>query len=301
MFHRKSRWRATYNASVIVLLLLVLELLFSSCSDSPMVSGNATPIPTSASSIPIIPITAVDYAYIMPSTITVRAGLVDLAMVNNGSEAHQTQVARLNDGVTPDMVLNTLVIKKEQAAAFSLLTFVGGPDTVSPGYGQEAILNLSVGRYVLLCFVVGQDGIPHMNKGMIHFFTITSQQIPKDVPQTDAVITMRDFGYDLPNTISQARSLTIRIVNQGSESHEMNIVKLAQGKRVQDISSFFQLPSGPPPFEELGGMAALKAGGSGWIKIHLEPGNYAVFSFIPDVKTGKSQLSLGMITPFTVQ
>lgn len=48
-------------------------------------------------------------------------------------------------------------------------------------------------------------------------------------------------------------------------------------------------------------MAALVAGGSGWIKTHLEPGTYAAFSFIPDQRTGKPQLIQGMITQFTVQ
>ena len=70
---------------------------------------------------------------------------------------------------------------------------------------------------------------------------------------------------------------------------------------IQDIASFFQTPSGPPPFEETGGMAALVAGGSGWIKIHLEPGNYAALSFIPNERTGKPQFTLGMILPFTVR
>jgi hypothetical protein len=259
------------------------------------------PTPTSPSSIPVLLITAINYGYIMPDTINIRSGLIDIAMVNNGNEAHQAQVARLNHGVTSAKVLDELVTKKNQAAAFSLLTFVGGPDTVSPGYGQETILNLSAGQYVLLCFVVGSDGIAHVNKGMIHFFTVSSEQSQAAAPQSDGNIVMKDFSYTLPNIITHSRPLTLQVVNHGQQPHEMNIVKLAQGKSIQDITTFFQSPSGPPPFEELGGMATMQAGGSGCLSLHLESGNYAIFSFVPDAKTGKSQLALGMIKAFTVQ
>jgi hypothetical protein len=148
-------------------------------------------------------------------------------------------------------VLEELVSKKNQAAAFSLLTFAGGPDIISPGYGQEVI--------------------------------------------------MKDYSYTLPVVITLSRALTLQVVNQGSEAHEMNLVKLDTGAGVQDVLSFLQSPSGSPPFEEVGGMSAIVAGGSGWIKIHLEPGTYAVLSFLPDQKSGKPQYVLGMITTFTVR
>lgn len=82
--------------------------------------------------------------------------------------------------------------------------------------------------------------------------------------------------------------------------HELNIVKLAQCKSIRDMAAFFQEPSGPPPFEEVRGLAALAPGGSGWIKIDLEPGTYAAFSFLLDQRTGQPQLAFGMITQFTV-
>ena len=283
-------------------LLLTLIGILAGCGGSTSPTATVQPAPANQPAIPIIPVTAVDYGYEMPSTLDVTAGLVDIAMVDNGAQPHQTQVARLKPGVTRDQVLDELVTKRNQAAAFSLLTFVGGPDIVSPGYGQETILNLPAGQYVLLCFVVGQDGIPHVYKGMIHFFTVAPVQRPQvPPPQADGEVIMKDLSYELPSVITQSRALTLQVVNQGSEAHEMNLVKLNKGAGVQDIISFFQSPSGPPPFEEVGGMAALVAGGSGWIKIHLEPGTYAALSLLPEQRTGKFQLLLGMITTFTVR
>jgi hypothetical protein len=289
------------RAFALTLLLLTGILAGYAGSSSP--TSLKQPRPASQSSIPVIPITAVDYSYIMPSTLDVRTGLVDIAMVDNGTQPHQTQLALLKPGVTPQQVTDEFFRKRDQAAAFSLLILVGGPDIISPGYGQETILNLSSGRYVLLCLVVGQDGIAHISKGMIHFFTVepTAMHRQEHSPQADGEVVMRDGGYVLPGVIAQARALTLYVKNQGTEAHEFNIVKLAPGRSIQDIVSFFQSPSGPPPFEEEGGMAALSAGGSGWIKTHLEPGTYAAFSFIPDQRTGKPQLTQGTITQFTVQ
>ena len=282
-------------------LLLILIGVLAGCGGSTTPTATVQPPPANQSAVPIIAVTAVDYGYEMPGTIDIRAGLVDIAMVDNGTQPHQTQVARLKPGVTRGQVLDELVTKRNQAA-FSLLAFAGGPDIVSPGYGQETILNLPAGQYVLLCLVVGQDGIPHIYKGMIHFFTVAPTQRPQaPPPQANGEVIMKDLSYELPGVIIQSRALTLQVVNQGSEAHEMNLVKLDKGAGIQDIISFFQSPSGPPPFEEVGGMAALVPGGSGWIKIHLEPGTYAALSFLPGQRTGKPQFLQGMITTFTVR
>src|SRR5579862_1675100 len=238
------------------LCIVSLSGLVVACggSSNTNLSNNVVPTATSPIAIPVVMITAVNYGYIMSNTMQVRSGPVDIAMVNNGNEAHQSQVARLNDGVTNTQVFDELVTKKDLAMAFSLLTFMGGPDTIAPGYGQETILNLQSGRYVLLCFVTGSDGIAHVNKGMIHFFTVSQESSQVSAPHSDGTITMQDFSYTLPAILMQSRPLTLQVINQGMQPHEMNIVRLAPGKNVQDISAFFQAPSGPPPFEELGGM-----------------------------------------------
>ena len=290
----------------LVLVLALAEILVG-CSNSQNPITSIQPTSTisspSSSSIPTILITAVDYGYAMPDAMKLSSGFITFALVNNGTQDHEAQVARLNAGITRSEVVNELVMKKRLEAAFSLLTFVGGPDTITPGYGQETTLHLSAGEYVLLCFVQGQDGVAHVDKGMLHFFTVSSikEKEQEILPQVDGVVTMKEFSYIVPQVITQSRVLTLQVNNRGVEPHEMNIIKLAQGKGVQDVQAFFRSPSGPPPFEELGGLATLEAGGTGWLQIHLEPGSYAVFSFILDQRTGKSQLSLGMISPFTVR
>ncbi len=256
---------------------------------------------TAASSWQTITITALDYTYQMPTSFALRAGLVDLKLVNNGTQPHQAQFARLNPGVTSEQVVNELIDKRQEAQAFSLLTFVGGPDTISPGNGQEALLDLQAGNYALICLVSGSDGLPHIDKGMIHFLTISPATISQPLPQADGEIVIQDHQYLLPPTLTQPRTSTLKVENQGTEPHELNIVRLASGKSAQDVLAFFRHPSGPPPFEACGGMATLAPGTSGWITVHLEPGTYAALSAVPDPKTGVFQLTQGLLITFTVQ
>lgn len=301
--HTRALIQRLQRCSLLLMAALTLVGLLSSCANAggKTQPATVTPVVAQSSAIPVISITAVDYGYEMPASIDVRAGLVDFAMVNNGTQPHQTQIARLHDGVTRSQVLDALITRRDQAAALQLLTLLGGPDTIAPGYGQEAILNLPAGQYVLLCLVVGPDGIPHVDKGMFHFFSVSAapDQASASAPATDGTVTMNDAGYQLPVSITQARALTLQVTNRGSAPHDMNIVRLAAGKSVRDIAAFFQAPAGPPPFEEVGGMAALAPGASGWIRLHLDPGNYVALSFIPDPRTGKLQFTRGVV-PFSV-
>lgn len=89
--------------------------------------------------------------------------------------------------------------------------------------------------------------------------------------------------------------------NQGDEPYEFNLVKLAPGKTEQDVVTFYTAPAGLPPFVNLGGMASLSPGSTGWVKVNLVAGNYAALSLVIDKATSKPDFLLGMITTFTVQ
>ena len=297
LYRRKQHWLALPLLGSIILSVLLL----AGCSGQAGVALQHRPVHSSPSALQTITITAIDYSYDMPTSFALRAGLVDLQLVNNGTQPHQAQFARLNAGITSTQVVDELINKWQEKQAFSLLTFIGGSDTVSPGDGQETILDLSAGNYALLCLVTGSDGLPHIDKGMIHFLTVSPAQETQPSPQASGEIVMQDHSYTLPPELTQAVTSTLKVVNQGTKPHELNIVRLVNGKGTQDIQTFFRNPSGPPPFEEYGGMATLAPGTSGWLIVHLEPGNYTVFSAVPDPTTGVFQLTQGLLTAFTVQ
>ena len=120
------RWNTQQKLKSVVVLFICLPLttLLAGCSNNASSQGNAqTARPTQTiSTTQSIVITAIDYTYSMPTTLTLHAGLVDLTLINNGTQPHQAQFARLNPGVTRDQVVEQLITKRDQAAAFSLLT-----------------------------------------------------------------------------------------------------------------------------------------------------------------------------------
>ena len=79
-----------------VLVLLLLIGMLAACGTSSQ--GNPSPTPTSRPSIPSVTITAKDFSFDIPATL--NAGLVDITMTNAGTNPHQANLARLNQGVT---------------------------------------------------------------------------------------------------------------------------------------------------------------------------------------------------------
>ncbi len=271
-----------------------LAVLFAAALVAAPHAALAAPPPAN---IPEVTITGTEYSYDAPAQIS--AGLVAVTFVNKGQAPHQLQFARLQDGKT----LNDLqaALKQNLGAAMAIMTFTGGANTVDPGGSQRVVLNLTPGNYVLMCFVEDADGTPHFAKGMIKpIQVVAGNSTAAAAPNTDATVTLQDFSITLPQTIN-AGSHTWKVVNNGPQPHEMDLLKLAPGKTFADVEAFFQKsPAGPPPFQDVGGMGGLSAGQSGWVNLDLQPGNYVALCFIPDAKTGKPHFELGMSQPFTV-
>jgi len=275
-------------------MLLMLVGLLVACGSG--TTATPSPTPTSKPAIPGVTIIAKDFSFDMPNTLP--AGMVDITLVNQGAYHHQANLARLNNGVTPEQFMTAL--KKNQNTALPLVTFAGGPNGILPGQRQEVILNLPTGQYVAICFLSDQDNVPHYQKGMIKFFQVMGPAQTGSAPAADGQVTLRDFSYVLPSTIKTG-PLLLKATNQGTQPHEMTLFKLAPGRTQQDLLAYLQKPAGPPPFADAGGIAALAPGTSGWFKVDLAPGNYVAMCFVPDPATGKPHFAIGMISSFAVQ
>jgi uncharacterized cupredoxin-like copper-binding protein len=303
--HMRNLPRLTVSLMLVFCAATVLTLL-ASCgssgqsSSSQSASGNTQT--TATRPIPAITIKAVDFSFDEPQTV--QAGLVDVKFVNTGKEPHQINIGRLNDGVTFDQFKTALDDKnKGPGAALGLATLYGGANTVSPGETQEVILNFPAGQYVSICFIAGADNVPHYMKGMLTQFTVTGSPGKQDEPKADGNIMLQDFSFALPSSI-QAGPLTLKVTNNGPQPHEVAILKLAKGVTMQKLLQLLSQPNppaGPPPFQDAGGLGALKPGSSAWLKLNLQPGNYGTVCFVPDPKTGKPHVMLGMSASFTVK
>jgi hypothetical protein len=251
---------------------------------------------TSASPSRIVEFDAADYTFNAPETMS--PGLTTIRFSNLGTEPHHGQLLRLNDGVTFEQF--TAALQQEGEAALRLTSGEGGPGTTDPRGITEVTLDLKPGSYVLACFIAGADGVPHLMKGMLKPIQVTGPAEPAVAPSVQGTFTMKDFAFDIPARLPAGKA-TYKVVNLGPQMHELNVVKLAAGKTAEDVVAWLSAPAGPPPFEDVGGINAFSADGSGYMTLNLQPGAYAAICNVPDPGSGVPHSHLGMLKQFTVE
>jgi uncharacterized cupredoxin-like copper-binding protein len=249
-------------------------------------------------SIPEIMIDAADFSYTAPDSVS--SGWVRVILTNSGQEPHHVQFLRLNDGVSMGQFEEAL--KQGEGPALALVSQVGGVGAVAPGVSAQAVINLPAGEYAILCFIPSAaDHAPHFAKGMIKSLTVQEASIATaSEPSADLIVRLKDFMFDMPASLA-AGPMVIQVVNDGPEPHEFNLMRLVDGKDLQDALQFLSTPDGPPPFVPVGGMNGLDIGLSGYIESDLQPGNYLAICNIPSPKAeGHPHFTLGMVKQFTV-
>ena len=108
-----------------------------------------------------------------------------------------------------------------------------------------------------------------------------------------------DFRFEAPDVIPAGRT-EFKFLNKGPALHHMSLVKLNEGKTVDDLRAALANP-GPPPkwMQEMGGPNAPVPGGEANATINLEPGNYALICFV-DID-GPPHFTKGMVRALKVE
>ncbi|HEU0298551.1 MAG TPA: hypothetical protein VFR37_03835 [Longimicrobium sp.] len=134
----------------------------------------------------------------------------------------------------------------------------------------------------------------------------SAKEPARDEPRAQAAatpnlvtITARDFAFDAPETLP-AGLTTIRLVNRGPEMHHVQLVKLEEGRSVQDLIDYVASGQGElaPWARFVGGPNLPAPGGHSEATMRLEPGTYAIVCLIPT--DGVVHLARGMIRPLMV-
>jgi hypothetical protein len=141
---------------------------------SPAVSpsaANALASPSPVASGRVVNFDAAEYSYTLPDMLA--AGQVTLVMRNVGKETHHAQLLKLNTGVTLEQFTGAL--QQGEGPALALVSLTGGTGALDPGPNSEEVtLDLQPGMYVVVCFIAGPDGIPHVAKGMLKPLQVTA-------------------------------------------------------------------------------------------------------------------------------
>lgn len=285
---RPTRIPAQAPAALLAALLVAGAAGLAGCGEA------STPRAT----IPSVTFVARDFAFEAPQTLP--GGLVSVTMDNQGKEPHQAQLARLHDGVTREQLVDAL--GKDPEAVLPLVSLVGGPNIVEPGKSQTVVVQLPAGEYVAVCFVASDDGHSHIEKGMTSFFTVGAPGEQPAEPEADALVTLRDFGIDVPAQVD-AGHVTWKVWNHGGQAHELTLFKMVEGKTAQEGLAYLHEAesSGPMPFTSAGGMVGLDPDKSGWVQLDLDPGEYVAACFVPDPSSHAPHFMLGMTTSFVVR
>lgn len=245
---------------------------------------------------PLIEVTASDYAFDLPATIT--GGLVDLTLDNTGKEPHFAAFAQPAEGRSVGDVtaaLTALASGEPPAGAPPFVEYIA-LGTVDPGGQSRVTGNLPTGKYVLFCMLPAPDGVPHAAKGMMTEVEVTGGS-PRDLPATDATISTFDFAFgNLPTFKEGTNRVTLQ--NKGKQIHEIDLVELADGKKVEDLVAWAAKLEGPPPGRFLGG-PAVRDGLSVNTTFEMTAGaRYALVCIVPDqLGDGAPHLTKGMHSP----
>jgi uncharacterized cupredoxin-like copper-binding protein len=116
-------------------------------------------------------------------------------------------------------------------------------------------------------------------------------------PNIVNVITS-EYHFEMPDTLPAGPTL-FHLTNDGDQLHHVTLVKLEQGKTLDDFTA---LPPGPPPAWAIfmgGPNVPLPKGGQDEVAVDLPPGNYAVICIVPD-SDGIPHMAKGMVKALTV-
>jgi hypothetical protein len=252
---RKIGYFATLG--ILVLLLGILSACSSTATNAPEPSTSASE--ASASTSPaassssrarrrhsvhlwpaltpatgVITVIAKDYSFEAPDSVP--AGPTTYNLINQGSELHHLQLAKLPEGKT----MPNLQAGMADGGAMKWLMDAGDPNAAVLGESTIATAPLEEGQYVMMCVIPSADHTPHVAKGMIKPLQVTAATgsvTPE--PAADITLTLKDYAFDLSTPITAGKH-TVKVENAGPQPHEVALLQFAPGKTMDGFMAWEQ-------------------------------------------------------------
>lgn len=261
---------------------------------------------------PIVTIIGHDFAFTAPDTIV--SGATTLRFIDRGKFDHHLIVFRLGPGVTLSDFHRAMGDGGRSPAGIASLgglqtdkTYrrAAGGDSPSSRRARELMLNLRAGNYVLAC-LHAEDGVTHLQKGMMRSLTVIPAKRAVAKPKFDATITMSDYAYAVSGNLTSGRK-TIRLANAGPQEHHVFIQRMRQGKVLADIKEHraarakereANLPDSMStlmaPMIPVTAITRMSSGEEVFLTLDLVAGQYRLFCLVPDAGDGKPHTEHGM-------
>jgi hypothetical protein len=108
-----------------------------------------------------------------------------------------------------------------------------------------------------------------------------------------------DYSFEAPAELP-AGLTTFHLVNRGPSIHHIQLVKLGEGKTLDDFMAALKAGGPPPEWVTMeGGPNPSELGDTSRTTVKLEAGNYAMLCFVPD-PDGTPHVAKGMVRPLKV-
>ncbi|MFN2137567.1 MAG: hypothetical protein ACK2UK_16520 [Candidatus Promineifilaceae bacterium] len=252
-----------------------------------------------AAMLPEVTFAAKDNAYQGPESIS--GGWTKVIFDNQDAAPHELVLVQLLEGKTMDDVLPILDSEDgppSWAAIRGSLSAAGGESTSFIG-------DLEPGSYVMLSTAGGEEGPPDFAQGLLRELTVTeaTAEVPDSaLPQPDATIKLVDYQFVVDGL--KSGSQLVRYSNEGTETHEAVMFRLAEGKTMDDFMAFMEADGedAPPPFDGEPTFTMLAPGSVVYNTLELESGNYVLICFLPSESHDNTpHAMLGMISEVTIE
>lgn len=241
-----------------------------------------------------------------------KAGWTQINFDNTGVEDHMMAVMKLKKGTKAAQLKQAFTSNDE--SAFNDIadtskgdpTLPGTPGLLGPGQKTTTLTNIPAGTYGIACFVTAPDGSPHAAHGMYKIFTVKGKSTFK--PPTDGVadVSLSDTAITAP-TGDAPRSATVKVTNTGTKAHDLQLVKLATGKTLDEAKAYFdtllstgKAPAGDAPGTLVGGVVGVAPnGGVAYVEWTLPAGTYGYVSTEGDAPN--DDYTAGLHGTFTIK
>jgi len=152
----------------------------------------------------------------------------------------------------------------------------------------------------------GDDGTDPESDPAASGSTAPTPSASDDAMSDDVTFTATEYGFDGPDTLP-AGKVTLTLVNDGEEPHEMALFPVEEGRGPEDVLEFIEENpelNGPPPPWVIGegtGTFAKPGKTADPVSAKLEPGTYLAVCFVSTKQSdGTPHAALGMISEITV-
>lgn len=321
-----------FNRYGYLSVVLALAMLFSACdrdregAEQEMAEQESTnqgaveSAPEAAVAGSMVEVEIFDFGFDAPETIA--SGWSTFRVRNSGEQEHFMLLWKLPEGATFEDWKAEVVTafdepmtryeagELDQEGMFEALLEgipdwffdaepAGGVALLSPGEAGQSTVDLAPGTYVMECYVRAPDGQFHGMLGMIREMTVTDATTGAEAPGADVDLAIANDGITIDGEFvrgEQTVRVTVTEAPEGLLGHDAHLVKLDDETELDEVITWMDWVDAyrsPGPDRFLGGAEDLPEGGTAYVTVDLEPGEYAWVS--------ESYAEQGVVKRFTVE